>query len=138
MVGGRKVHVEGAFSTNDIFLLRGAVLRGLGIALLPTFLVEPELADGSLVQVLAGLVGSQSRVSVVYPERELMPAHVRAFVDAVVAWAPSELGKLTLSARREPAEASGAPNTARASARPVRARASASKTKRRTSARTSE
>jgi hypothetical protein len=40
---------------------------------------------------LPKLIGASSRVAVVYPEREFVPPQVRAFVDAVVAWAPSEM-----------------------------------------------
>lgn len=101
LAGGRKLHVEGVFSTNDIVVLRDAVVRGLGIALLPLMLIEHEVAEGSLVQVLAGVIGAKNSVSVVYPERAFVPAQVRAFVDAIVAWAPAELGLQTLAARRE-------------------------------------
>jgi hypothetical protein len=38
------------------------------------------------VQVLAGIVEADSRLAVVYPERELVPPRVRAVVEAVVAW----------------------------------------------------
>jgi len=101
LAGGRKLHVEGVFSSNDIVLLRDAVVRGLGIALMPVMLIEGELADGSLVPVLQGVIGAQNSVSVVYPEREFIPAQVRAFVDAVLAWAPADLAIQTMSARRE-------------------------------------
>jgi hypothetical protein len=32
---------------------------------------------------------------VVYAERDLLPAHVRSFVDALIAWAPAALAKWT-------------------------------------------
>jgi DNA-binding transcriptional LysR family regulator len=88
-IGGANVHVEGMFFTNEIRLLADAAVRGLGIALLPRSLIEAELARGALVQVLPGVLEDQSRVAIVYPERELVPPQVRAFVDAVLAWAPS-------------------------------------------------
>jgi DNA-binding transcriptional LysR family regulator len=88
---GGKLHVEGAFFSNDIFMLAGAALRGIGIALLPLMVVRPLLEEGKLVHVLAGALQTESRVAVVYPEREFVPPQVRAFVDAVVAWAPGEL-----------------------------------------------
>ncbi len=93
VAGGGKLHVDGWFFSNEIALLGDAVMRGLGIAVLPLLIVRPFLESGELVQVLAGLVEAESRVLVVYPERELVPPQVRAFVDAVVAWAPEELGK---------------------------------------------
>ncbi|MCX4242289.1 LysR family transcriptional regulator [Paraliomyxa miuraensis] len=88
-IGGAQVHVEGSFFTNEVTLLADAAVRGLGIALVPRILVESQLARGALVQVLPGVLEGESRISVVYPERELVPPQVRAFVDTVVAWAPS-------------------------------------------------
>jgi DNA-binding transcriptional LysR family regulator len=87
--GRGEVHVDGSFSSNDLRLLREAALQGLGIALLPTMFVEDLVESGALVQVLAGVVEADNRMAVVYPEREFLPAHVRAFVEALVAWAPS-------------------------------------------------
>lgn len=87
-VAGAQVHVEGVFVSNEIRLLADAAVRGLGIALVPRMLVDDALAAGTLVQVLPGLLEVESRMAIVYPERELVPPQVRAFVDAVVAWAP--------------------------------------------------
>jgi DNA-binding transcriptional LysR family regulator len=87
---GRGVaHIEGSFSSNDPGLLREAAVNGLGIALLPRLLVADLLRSGVLVQVLAGVVEAEHHVAVVYPERDLLPAHVRAFVDALVDWGPA-------------------------------------------------
>lgn len=88
-VGRGVVHVNGSFSSNDLNLVREAAVRGLGIALLPQFLIADELENGSLVHVLPGVVGTQIRLAVVYLEREFMPPHVRAFVEALVRWAPA-------------------------------------------------
>lgn len=98
---GGRVRVEGAFTTNDMPLLRDAAVAGLGIALLPSQTVEADLAEGRLRPVLASKLGTDARVSLVYPERELVPAQVRAFVDAVVAWAPGNLPGKTGSAMRD-------------------------------------
>ena len=92
LAGGGELRVEGAFLSNDIALLADAAVRGLGIAVLPRQLVDRHLAAGALVQVLPGVIQGESRVSIVYPERELMPPQVRAFVEAVLAWAPGALG----------------------------------------------
>jgi DNA-binding transcriptional LysR family regulator len=88
-VGRGLVHVEGSFSSNDLRLLREAAVRGLGIALLPSMVVDELVASGELVHVLPGIIEAESRLAVVYPEREFLPPHVRAFVEALVAWAPA-------------------------------------------------
>jgi len=88
--GGGKISVKGVFFANDVGLLAEAALQGQGIAFLPLMIVRPLLEDGGLVHVLPGVLERHVRVSVVYPEREFVPPQVRAFVDAVVAWAPTE------------------------------------------------
>ena len=81
------VRIEPAFSSNQLALLRDAALRGAGIAMLPEVLVAEALRRGELVPVLPQALEAENQLAVVYVERELLPAHVRAFVDAVVAWA---------------------------------------------------
>jgi DNA-binding transcriptional LysR family regulator len=93
LASGGQVHVEGAFFSNDMWLLCDAAVRGLGIALLPVMVVRHLLESGSLQQVLEGVVEADGQVAVVYPEREFVPPQVRAFVAAVVAWAAEELPK---------------------------------------------
>jgi DNA-binding transcriptional LysR family regulator len=83
------VHVEPAFSTNDLGVLLDAAADGAGIAMLPEGLAANLLERGSLVRVLPQLLEAESHLAVVHPERELLPAHVRAFIDALVAWAPA-------------------------------------------------
>jgi len=96
MAGGGKLHVEGTFFSNDIELLCEAAVEGLGIAVLPRIMIDPFVESGALVHVLPAAIQGESRVSVVYPEREFVPPQVRAFVDAVAAWASREFGeKLT-------------------------------------------
>jgi hypothetical protein len=50
-------------------------------------LAEGPIERGELRRVLEGVLESPSQIAVVYPERELVPPQVRAFVNEVVAWA---------------------------------------------------
>jgi DNA-binding transcriptional LysR family regulator len=75
-MGKAMVHVEGSFFTNELGLLRHAALQGLGIAFLPLLVVRDQLDGGELVQVLSGVLEAENRVSIVYPEREFVPAQV--------------------------------------------------------------
>ena len=90
--GGGRISVQGSFVTNDITLLLDAAVRGLGIAVLPMLLIGVPLERGALVRVLPELIHGESRVAVVYQEKELMPPQVRAFIDVLVAWAPTAIG----------------------------------------------
>jgi len=100
--GGGKISVEGSFASNDITLLMDAAVRGLGIAVLPTLLVGLPLERGALVRVLPELIHAESRVAVVYQERELLPPQVRAFIDVLVAWAPTAINAARVTDRRWP------------------------------------
>jgi DNA-binding transcriptional LysR family regulator len=101
-VGRRVVHVESALSSNDVRLLREAAVAGLGIAFLPKLLLGDLLETGALLQVLPGIVEADNRLAVVYPEREFLAAHVRAFIEALVRWAPSLQSASAPRSRRAP------------------------------------
>jgi DNA-binding transcriptional LysR family regulator len=100
--GGGKISIEGSFVSNDITLLMDAAARGLGIAVLPMLLVGVALERGALVRVLPKLIHAESRVSVVYQEKELLPPQVRAFIDVLVAWAPTAIDASRVIDRRWP------------------------------------
>jgi DNA-binding transcriptional LysR family regulator len=85
------VNLEPVMSSNHLALIRDAVLAGVGIALLPEPLVAKALRQGELKRVLPHLLDSENKMAVVYVERELLPVAVRAFVEALVAWAPDAL-----------------------------------------------
>jgi DNA-binding transcriptional LysR family regulator len=105
--GGGKISVEGSFVSNDITLLMDATVRGIGIAVLPTLLVGVLLERGALVRVLPELIHAESRVSVVYQEKELLAPQVRAFIDALVAWAPTAINAARIADRRWPPKPEG-------------------------------
>jgi DNA-binding transcriptional LysR family regulator len=96
-----KLYVEGSFFASDVQLLVEAAVSGMGIAMLPTPLVEPLIERGLLVRVLPNILEAESQIAVVYPEREFVPPQVKAFVDAVVAWRPTALGNRMTQKRKE-------------------------------------
>lgn len=89
---GGKVAIQSHFTSNEPPVLMAAAVRGVGIALVPKVLVALQLERGELVHVLPDVIGADARVALVYPEKEFLPPQVRAFIDAVVAWAPGRLG----------------------------------------------
>lgn len=61
--------------------LREAALAGMGIALLPGFLVEADLEDGRLQAVLPGAAAEDLPVLALYPHKRLLDGNVRHFID---------------------------------------------------------
>jgi DNA-binding transcriptional LysR family regulator len=77
--------------------LRECTLAGLGVALLPDWLIEADLAAGMLVDLFprhrAGVVDAPTGIWLVYPSRSYVPAKVRAFIDFVrQAMRPAQTG----------------------------------------------
>ncbi|MGH1339973.1 MAG: LysR substrate-binding domain-containing protein [Nannocystales bacterium] len=81
---GGKVRVHGGLAANEHSLRFRAARLGLGVALLPRFVCEAALGSGELIHVLPRTLGGNSQLSVVYPQRQLMKASARAFIDLVV------------------------------------------------------
>ncbi|QKK19003.1 LysR family transcriptional regulator [Rhizobium indicum] len=64
--------------------IRDAALAGLGIALLPDFLVTDDLAAGRLRQILADLETDDAKIVTLYPDKRLLEPPVRRFIDLMV------------------------------------------------------
>ena len=82
--GPTAVHVDGPMVSNNGEALRAAAEAGLGVALLPTFLVSNALNDGKLVRVLADYEETDLAIHAVYPHARHLSVKVRAFVDYLV------------------------------------------------------
>lgn len=76
--------VEGRIRVNALPMARQVALAGLGIANLPAFACEPDLAEGRLVSVLDDWTIEVGGVHVVYPPQRFLAARVRRFVDLSV------------------------------------------------------
>lgn len=84
-VGG-DVLVTPALRSNNLGIIRRALLGGQGIALVPVALFERERKAGDLVCVAEHLVLRCDYFYVVYPALRPLPAKTRAFVDFAVAF----------------------------------------------------
>ncbi len=80
-----------ASHSNDPSLLAELSIRGLGVAMLPSRLVEPFIANGELVTVLPSVLRVEGAIALVYAERKGMPRQVRTFIDWISARAPGVL-----------------------------------------------
>jgi DNA-binding transcriptional LysR family regulator len=78
------VRVSGSFSANNGDVLRQAAVAGLGIILMPTFLIGPELQSGALVPILIDYRESDTGIYALYPPTRHVSPKVRAFIDFLV------------------------------------------------------
>jgi DNA-binding transcriptional LysR family regulator len=88
--GGEKcsVRVKGRLAVNNSDILRQAVLDGMGVALLPDYLVEDDISTGRLVRLLPEWNATPPFGAAVYalwlPDRHL-PPKARTFLDWMAA-----------------------------------------------------
>ena len=76
-----QVSVGSHFSANEATALLRAALAGGGVALQPTYLANPHLADGSLKRVLPKWQLPDMAIYALYPSRKHLPPAVRALLD---------------------------------------------------------
>jgi DNA-binding transcriptional LysR family regulator len=83
--GMELVKVSGSFRTNDADSLYMAVLAGVGLAQMPTFVVGPALASGELTAVLRNKRDvSGAYMKAYFPRAKHRLPKVRAFIDYLV------------------------------------------------------
>ena len=79
------LEVGGPLRSNNALALLAACQGGLGIALLPEFVVAAEVRSERLRRVLPGWASAEAAIYAVYPSARFIPAKVRAFVDFLAA-----------------------------------------------------
>jgi DNA-binding transcriptional LysR family regulator len=72
---------QAVLKTNDTSMALQLVRAGLGLAYFPAWIVEPELASGSLIRVLPAYDAFAPAVYAVYTSRKYMTTKVRTFID---------------------------------------------------------
>ena len=75
------VQVSGNLESNNAEALRATVLQGLGVALLPLWLVGEDLKAGVLVEVLPDYHAPDSSIHAIYPPGRHLSPKVRGLVD---------------------------------------------------------
>ncbi|GHG70834.1 LysR family transcriptional regulator [Comamonas sp. JC664] len=81
--GGAWVKVEGKsrLRLDSGEAIRDAALAGMGIAYLPGFLVDEDLARGRLQALLPSCEQEKVPILAIYPSKRYLPAKVRRFID---------------------------------------------------------
>jgi DNA-binding transcriptional LysR family regulator len=80
----KQYSVRAPFSVTGTETFRSAVLLGLGVAQIPVFHIERDLAEGRLVRILADYPTPSAPVSVLYPRSRQLSPRVRLFIDWIV------------------------------------------------------
>ncbi|HET9749283.1 MAG TPA: LysR family transcriptional regulator [Casimicrobiaceae bacterium] len=83
--GITSVDVNGSLRFDNDNAIRKAALAGLGVALLPTYIVGDDIRDGRLRIVLPELEGPRLALFATYLPNRYLAAKVRVFVDYLVA-----------------------------------------------------
>nr|WP_256449506.1 LysR family transcriptional regulator [Paracoccus sp. Z118] len=84
--GGRMVspRISGRLTVNNGEAIRDMAVAGLGLAMLPGFIVAEALRRGALVQVLPEIATRPLPILAVWPPVSPMPAKLRAIIDHLV------------------------------------------------------
>ncbi len=80
------VAVSGPIEINSPQATLRAARAGLGIAMIPDFIVRPYIESGELTSLFDDFLPKDRGIYAVYPHRRYLPAKVRAFVDYLSNW----------------------------------------------------
>jgi DNA-binding transcriptional LysR family regulator len=80
----RTLSIAPVLTSEGVTSIREAVLAGLGIALLPEWLIRDDILSGRLLRVLPNWRAKDLPIHVVYAAHRVLPVRVRSFVDFAV------------------------------------------------------
>lgn len=92
--GEETVNVKGPVTVDELGFARRAVMAGVGIGLLPTFLCARDVERGRLVRVLPSYLAPGPPLHLVYPSARYLPHRVGVFRDFLVEALARQLGAL--------------------------------------------
>jgi DNA-binding transcriptional LysR family regulator len=81
--GSTVIRPRRSLRVNNGLIMRDAVVAGLGIALLPTFMIHTELANGALRIIDLGVEAESAEIYVAYPRDQGVSAKVRALTECL-------------------------------------------------------
>jgi DNA-binding transcriptional LysR family regulator len=86
------LHLSPVLISEGVRSTREAVRAGLGVAVLPDWVIREDLLSGQLVRVLPQWNAKDMPIHVVYLGARLLPTRVRAFIDFAVSYLTKEFG----------------------------------------------
>lgn len=94
----RRFPITPRFSTDNLYALRSAMLRGIGAGIASAWMLADDIARGDLVHLAPEWQAQPLPISLVYPYARFYPARLRRFVEIVRANAPAIFGDVTAGA----------------------------------------
>jgi DNA-binding transcriptional LysR family regulator len=91
--GQKSITVDGPLCTNNVVIIRDAILAGVGAAWLPDYVIGDELRDGRLVRLLPEAKLPPIRVFGIMPKQARQTASVRAVLDILGAGLRAQAAK---------------------------------------------
>ncbi|HIF54886.1 MAG TPA: LysR family transcriptional regulator [Methylococcaceae bacterium] len=90
--GEKDIKVTGRMESNVADPIRIAANRGLGMAMLPHYIVGRDIEKGKLRVVLEQYSIAPLEIHAIYPHRKYLSAKVRHFLDFLQDWMPNRVG----------------------------------------------
>lgn len=81
IVGNRPLVLSGSLTSNNGDVLKDAIVQGIGISLLPKFIVEQALATGDLQEILMDYKPAPLGLYALRPSRLYTPGKVKVLID---------------------------------------------------------
>ncbi|MFT5755841.1 MAG: DNA-binding transcriptional LysR family regulator [Alteromonadaceae bacterium] len=79
-----KINVVGNYRVNNSAALRDALLSGVGVGRLPTFVAKQAIQKGELIPLFQDYEMPVKQLYAIYPERNYLPEKVRVFLDFII------------------------------------------------------
>jgi DNA-binding transcriptional LysR family regulator len=93
--GPKSINVDGPLCTNNVVIIRDAILAGVGVGWLPDYVVGEELRDRRLVRLLPEAKLPPIRVFGIMPKQAGQTAAVRAVLDILGAGLRAQAAKVS-------------------------------------------
>jgi len=92
ILGERTITVTGRMQANMADPIRNAAVNGLGVIMLPRYIVGRDIELGRLQVIMQQYGITPLEVYAVYPHRKYLSAKVRSFLEFIQGWLPHRIG----------------------------------------------
>ncbi|MDT8405926.1 MAG: LysR family transcriptional regulator [Methylococcales bacterium] len=88
----QSIKVSGRMQSNVADTIRTAAISGLGLVMLPKYIVGKDIEKGKLQPVLEDFCLPPLEIYAIYPHRKYLSAKVRTFLEFLQQWLPQRIG----------------------------------------------